>query len=231
MPDGSPCYIDDNCQGDLFCKNESATTPGVCTSQALNASCSTDADCEGDGEFYKCVYDDLKGFSVCQSDAGREDGENCDDDEECASGVCHSVSGVCDPGDETSDLACFGDEDCLTWYRCENNECVAAEAGDSCSGTDNFTCSDEPHDLFCVDKGVVGSVCRTGMANQPCDDNDDCVSGIYCVDESCSSAGTAGEPCDDEEDCMQGFECCQPGMIDNTYPDCNNSIYNKCFEL
>ncbi|MFH1426298.1 MAG: pilin [Candidatus Kerfeldbacteria bacterium] len=206
MAEGNPCVNDDNCKGESFCKNESATSPGVCTDQELNSLCQTDADCEG--EFYTCEYEISFGYNICRSHEGRENGETCANHSECASGVCHTIDETCDPGDDTSALGCSQqDENCKAGWRCGNDSrCRPAVDGDDCNKFNSECSAGPPYTLFCVDHAddqILGSgSCREGENEDPCDDVDTCRNdlGFVCCDHT--TAATNAPNCTTQWECF-----------------------------
>ncbi|CAG8537053.1 9809_t:CDS:1, partial [Racocetra persica] len=98
-------------------------------------------------------------------------GNNCTLNDDCASGTCHSVHGIC--------VACTSDSDCNDEFRCmieigvcickPNNNAWSCQVGDSC--VDNKDCE--------TGTCSVG-ICVACYHDNECDPGNECVGG-FCI--------------------------------------------------
>jgi hypothetical protein len=141
----------------------------------------TDADTDVDSDTDSDTDTDLK-----------ENGDECDEDEECESGHCEN--GVCCDDGST---CCTSDDDCEDNLACNADEfaCYGECAEDSVD-----------HDEYCAEGyHCDANTCFEDAELGPCDEGSDCVSG-ECVDELCCEH--AGLCCGGDEDCPDMFSGC-----------------------
>lgn len=189
--------------------NQDVPTGGVCE---------TDGDCV---QGTQCV-EDANGFKACLQGDQRLNGQTCDDDNQCASGVCNTVMKSCVNGDETDAFnICYDDNsNCADGYICYDNntlatiddKCKPAYESADCDADNECWDGVSAPQLICIEED---DQCHDGTLKDPCDTNDDCQDGLFCGDNTCTN-GQVGSVCDQNEgnaDCITGLVC-----EDNVYP-------------
>ena len=177
----SECTDDDECADDLVCGGDADVD--VCVPPTL---CTADGDCDPDD---RCVVDRNGDVSLtCDDPVGPgEPGDECSDDDDCASGLC--LDGECSqPCDNPSDCEADGDY-----------VCTGEDLGD---GEDTYVCTEQPPES-CV-------------SDEDCDGSDRCVASVtddqfgFVCDEPNADGGEGGDTCSDDSDCAQNL--CEDGV-------------------
>lgn len=218
---GLRCTNSSNCAPPGQCINAGVNHPGICSDSRQNASCNSDADCVAPQTCIETVAavtaSGLPPIKRCLPPTGRNNLTVCTANEQCTSGICSTgaaprkcVSGTGDDGD----LNCgVNDNNCAPAYRCVSYNCIAKTEGDSCEGTNASCTPNSPPTLFCVENnGDVNYIgvdnekkCFDGSLQDPCDEDNECQTGLSCITFCSGSAGrdavtacsdgTEGMPC------------------------------------
>jgi hypothetical protein len=194
----SGCDDGDGCQSDADCKSMNCDEgtglclppPNTCADGMQNGD-ETDVDCGGS----------------CPDDC--DDGEGCEDDDDCVSMNCDEKTGTCMP-DQCSDGRQNGDE-------------TDVDCGGSCP----MGCDDGEGCL--VDDDCISMNCNPGQMicqGQPaCDDR---MQNGDETDVDCG--GSCPDDCDDGEGCLVGDDCisgvCDPDMLVCMAPACDDGVMN-----
>jgi hypothetical protein len=208
---GSPIFaylctgqpVDAACPDDALCAS-GVCTQGICRSgpQPGGSVCDSNIDCIG-----ACIR------GICTAGLFAASGEACDDNEDCATGVC---------GRTTTTAA---GKIC----------CPTGRAEDFSSPINDSVCTGQLTGAACVDSNTLcqsgacfQGICQEGKQTngQPCDNNADCVG--TCIGRICTDAFKAtGAACDDPDDCASnacgretlssttgGKICCPTGLAE-----------------
>jgi hypothetical protein len=176
--------------------------PSACKyvwSSCVKSYCGDNAGCD-------CWYSDTQActgrFDCCSA------GDRCDCNEECASGLScvNGVCGSCDsnPSGCQSDLDCGAGKKCDCWQECSGLYCWGDSADSytchsSCAPCGKYAyqstecCSGTLYDsnskmCYCCDSNPSG--CQSDLdcgAGKKCDCNEECASGLSCVNGVCTS--------------------------------------------
>jgi hypothetical protein len=172
--DGEGCDDDTDCMS-MNCDEETGTClpPDGCSDGMQNGD-ETDVDCGGS----------------CPDDC--EDGEGCEDDDDCISMDCHPGMMICQPGTSCSDGMLNGDETDVDCGGSCPDDCEDGEdclVGDDCISTicdpDALTCSAPACDDG-VQNGDESDLDCGGSCGNTCETGEDCNTGADCVDDVCT---------------------------------------------
>jgi hypothetical protein len=188
--DGEGCLQDDDCMSD-HCDPDMTCGPGGDCSDGMQNGDETDVDCGGS----------------CKLDC--DDGEGCEDGDDCISTICDPKTMTCTPAADCTDGVQNGDESDVD---CGGTVCDPCPDGDGCD--DDADCAsgvcDEPN-MVCLPPA-----CDDGVVNG--DETDvDC-------------GGSCPADCDDGEDCLADDDCtsqiCDPGSNTCASRSCNDGVQN-----
>ena len=190
LEDGESCDLGELCTDNDVCEL------GVCTpGEAVDCSCSVDADCEP-----------LEDGDLCNGSLTCVDGQcrvnpttvvGCVEDETgCSSVACEPTTGECVYALIASGISCNDGDACTADDRCD-------EAG-VCEGTPIGCADDDPCTNDLCD-GTYG--CVHFAFSGPCDDGNPCTKEDVCIDNVC---GGSLNNCDDENPCTK--DICKPGI-------------------
>ncbi|MBI2892974.1 MAG: hypothetical protein HYY06_05445 [Deltaproteobacteria bacterium] len=230
VPRGGGCVRTAECQADDRCVLE-LQCPGSCVPRA------------GEGE--TCISS-LTCRAELRCGAGqcilpRAEGEDCDQDHDCDSGLyCHHRGdrdrpGNCEPlreeGDScwpapsTKQMECAGDLVCAGPLREEPACAEGGAVGEACSR--EFPCA-------AFGRCSEGRCVRLSGPGEPCEENGNCPSFQGCYDGMCRVGPLQGEACEQKESpcveglCVEGLcevvpdggECHWDGGLDETFGPC-----------
>jgi hypothetical protein len=218
------CDVGEGCEGDDDC------TTVLCDSKTM--TCIDQPSCRNgmmDGE----ESDVDCGGAFCPP---CEDGDTCDSDDDCESGVCDEDLGVCVPpacddqtqnGDET-DVDCGGTcpDDCDDGEGCQmDDDCISGACDEGKNTCSSRACDDG------VQNGDETDVDCGGSCPLDCDDGLGCIEGDDCISQVCDPqlmtctppacddgvqngdetdldcGGACGATCETGEGCLSGLDC------------------------
>ncbi len=169
---GEGCLVNEDCISVSCDPDRMVCIPGTSCRDGLQNGDESDVDCGG---------------LVCDP---CDDGETCDDDGDCASGICDEDAGVCIPpacddgvqnGDET-DVDCGGScpDDCDDGEGClVGDDCISDVCDPILQTCDAPTCDDG------VQNGTETDLDCGGMCLNTCETGEGCLSGLDCVNDVC----------------------------------------------
>ncbi len=217
--DGEGCEDGDDCVSGQCDPDTMTCDPSGDCSDGMQNGDETDVDCGGS----------------CKLDC--DDGDGCEDGDDCISTICDPKTMTCTPAGDCTDGVQNGDESDID---CGGTVCDACPDGDGCD--DDADCAsgvcDEPN-MVCLppacDDGVVNGdetdVDCGGSCPADCDDGEDCLADDDCTSQICDPGsntcasrscndgvqngdetdvdcgGTCPTDCDDGEDCLVGEDC------------------------
>jgi len=222
---GLRCKDANNCTPPLQCLGGNNIYPGTCVVGTEGTVCTL-----GGNECLPgmtCVMtaegnSTVASVGQCLAATGRSNLESCDNDEQCASKICHSYSKHCDSGigDSESYQDC-GNEgsqlNCQPGYICKgtalSRTCTPKVENDACdeanragiSGTNALCNPTSTSSLFCVENNGDG----VGEADKECFD------------------GSIGDPCDSSSECAPGGVCktiCEEGLVRDAIRICSEGV-------
>jgi hypothetical protein len=192
---GQQCSVPEDCDSS-FCTDE------VCS------ECTTNRDC--DQANTECVADFALGYFICQEIQLLQLGEQCGEDQECESGICHQdVCSECqDNGDCDGAQECVEDND-LGYFVCQGGDVVL---GDGCN--DGAECASG----YCNN-----DVCSECENNWNCEGNEECTADFDLGYFTCSPGelSALGEVCAESSECDSGF-CWDTPVGPNICSECEN---------
>jgi minor extracellular protease Epr len=174
------CTEDSDCNDDLFCNGVESCVSGACQTGSI-------PDCSASGD--QCntgVCDETTDSCIAQP---VEDGTSCNDGEFCnVNEACQS--GICTGGSS---------RDCASGNQCLIGSCD--ETTDSCvtqSVEDGTSCDDGE---FCTQN----TFCDTGVCGNG--DERDCSDDVFCTTDTCNEASNSCENTPDNSACDNGLFC------------------------
>lgn len=240
---GAGCERDEDCEAAPGCDGRSCacveTAEG--SSQCVPESNSCEAAPECDDE-HPCVGDYECVDGRCQPPACRALGGECDEREDCCSGMC--LDGQCS---QACDWLRPG-ESCPSGFYCEIQECgvgackpgrlggagrgTVCESHEECSTgycaatggptTCQTACDPDglntcPEDWTCTRIGASSCglcACQLGRLGDPCTERGDCASGLCARREMCTRR------CNDTSNpCPAGYDCLEAGDVSICWPN------------
>ncbi len=242
--DGEGCVVDADCVS-MECDPGTMTClpPASCRDGVQNGE-ESDVDCGG---------------FLCPS---CDDGQGCDDDADCTSGVCDEDAGLCLPpacddgvanGDET-DVDCGGScpTACDDGEGCEQDlDCLSGICDEDTNTCSPGACDDGAQNGDETDVDCGGSCPNDCDSGQGCADGDDCISqvcdpdALTCTPPACDDGvqngdesdvdcgGACGNTCESGETCNSGLDCiddvcdvdtntCAPALTVVAAPSCSD---------
>jgi hypothetical protein len=230
-PQPSPGANDDDDDEDQIVVDDGDACARGGRSRGPSESCCLAFGADACGANLFCAAFDGRTVPTCYVEHTRVDGEQCANDDHCASSSCAN-SGLCraSPGQpcardvgcarfQGADYVCVrGLQDldvCLPADRelggacaddsgCASGRCVR----DGCSsGAEGDVCD---VDGDCASSRCVGGMCSSGEAGSSCVEDGDCADGLACRDGQCALR-QLGDACLDDIDCAAAFGGCFAG--------------------
>jgi hypothetical protein len=206
------CTLDGHCASGQICGGETCVSPQCRTNDA--AACGTFA-CRAGRCLEACAeVSDCDSGYVCEAgDCARapltENGESCEDDDECASGACCEDERGATCADECSNTgqACEAGDECTSGVCCRSTD---EESG---------TCSDEacpePPAPECERRAdcAQGQRCADGRCVALYEPGQACTSPALCLSDSCDDGvcrgrASIGDECERDVACAAKLFCC-----------------------
>jgi hypothetical protein len=231
VPVAGECILDQECQGDAFCRLET-TCPGTCTLLGTEGThCTRAWECEPNLvcslELAECVVAQ-PAWAVCNDiDLVCEPGLSCDVDASDPAGSfkCMAPNDVLD---RSAGEACnlFEDEFCGDGLHCvleadvyQDGICTAetASSGGSCHAAYPSQCPDDEYCDADVMLGETSGTCRPlPTTGEPCLTNAslarECPYGHMCLNGVCVTIQPLGGPCEDDLQCYAAEAHCVDGV-------------------
>lgn len=222
VAEGEDCELDEECEGEQYCKMSDAC-PGKCASlEQAGATCSGDGDCVSGltcGQTGRCVAPAQAGEACKQGEPDCVAGYIClgDSEAEKTPGTCIEIESAF--AGAAGDDCALATNLCSTGLVCEiesitpvSGNCIAkVSTGDDCRAAfpdqcpDDEYCmlNDDPLDPFagtCTAKPEPGEPCGKGLAPQP----NICAPYARCDDGVCRKLAHLGEECSQKDTCYSG---------------------------
>lgn len=185
---GSDCASDSECDSGI-CYQAGSIFWQVCS------LCEQDIEC---GALRVCLLVPEVGYARCVGTAAL--GDNCESDDQCASGFCHAVTGgaVCSECLESDD--CFGGGTCTDDSAVRGYWICAGGLGDACS--DAIECDSG----YCYTAGALAEqVCSLCAVTLDCGVLQACSFDPAEGYAHCAGTAQLGDNCSADEQCASGF--------------------------
>jgi hypothetical protein len=218
VAEGGDCQLDEECEGEQYCKL-TAACPGTCTLlEQAGGPCSGSSDCVSGltcGDTGRCVAPAQPGEPCKGGEPDCTGGYLCmgNDDDSNTPGRCQEIASTFSgkPGDACS----LADTLCAAGYVCEitmanpvGGTCAAkVGAGDACQAAFPDPCPDDefclltgmptPYDGTCTPKPKALEPCGKGLAPEPTV----CAPYTRCDAGMCRPIARLGEECSVKETC------------------------------
>ncbi len=207
VENGFPCTDDVQCQSGVCDPTSDVCEPAnTCGNGRLEGleSCDDGNAVGGDG---------------CSATCRRENGQPCDDDDQCQSGVCDETSMTCEPANACGNNTLEGSEACDDGNTVGGDGCSATclrETGEPCTDDDQCEGVCDETTMTCEPANVCGNGVTEGV--EACDD------GNTTNGDGCSSTCRRenGQPCTDDNQCQSGV-CDDTSMTCEPANTCGNS--------
>ena len=224
------CNKDEDCDGDLICKNYKCAVE--CTN---NDDCEGSLICKNDRCVPECsTNDDCKGALICENNQCVPECETNADCNANANEICHN--GECLE-------KCLEDSDCASGMMCYQDACVDCKTASDCKDNVNGTFCVSNHCVACEnDKDCPGTmVCNNSYTCEPmCKSNNNCTDRDnklpYCLNADDDEASVCVQ-CIEAGNCLQDQFCennvckyeCEQDINCNDSKKCDLSDHH-CYE-
>ena len=208
------CDLEEGCIAGtpIECPDSSECALGVC--DETDNACKIELRHDWCDDFKVCTTDECDLDLGCQHVANEDDcddGDVCTINDRCSEGICAGEPNTCE------------DENACTSGTCRAGIGCVYEPVDC---NDDNVCTYD----FCNPYDLDGDGCYYENNNLPCDDENVCTSGDFCVEGEC--LGTGATDCSDDNECTDDF--CVPGLgcdhsdVQDGTPCGDPDSYDRC---